>query len=116
MRTFKLLSIFIAFFICASGSSNAQSQNVCNCKGYAGVGGPCYAGVGGAAYSGVGGPAYTGVGGACYAGVGGPKYDGVGGPAYKGVGGPAYDGVGGQLTGVLEVRPTMALVVLVTLE
>jgi hypothetical protein len=25
------------------------ANDVCNCKGYAGVGGPCYAGVGGAA-------------------------------------------------------------------
>lgn len=70
-------------------------NNVCNCKGYSGVGGPCYDGPGGAAYSGVGGPAYAGVGGPCYDGVGGAAYSGVGGPAYKGVGGPAYDGVGG---------------------
>ena len=73
----------------------APSNDVCNCKGYAGVGGSCYAGVGGPAYAGVGGPAYAGVGGACYAGVGGSQYEGVGGPAYKGVGGPKYDGVGG---------------------
>ena len=73
----------------------AQAGDVCNCQGYAGVGGPCYAGVGGPAYKGVGGPAYAGVGGACYAGVGGPAYSGVGGPAYSGVGGPAYKGVGG---------------------
>ena len=33
------------------------ATDVCNCKGYAGVGGPCYAGVGGAAYAGVGGAA-----------------------------------------------------------
>lgn len=70
-------------------------NNVCNCHGYAGVGGPCYDGPGGAAYSGIGGPAYAGVGGPCYDGVGGPAYSGVGGPAYKGVGGAAYDGVGG---------------------
>ncbi len=49
----------------------ALANDICNCKGYAGVGGPCYAGVGGAAYAGVGGPAYAGVGGPCYAGVDG---------------------------------------------
>ncbi len=79
-----------------SGTSTHKGpNNVCNCKGYAGVGGPCYDGPGGAAYSGVGGPAYAGPGGPCYDGVGGAAYSGVGGPAYKGVGGPAYDGVGG---------------------
>lgn len=51
--------------------SPALANDVCNCHGYSGVGGPCYAGVGGAAYAGVGGPAYAGVGGACYSGVGG---------------------------------------------
>ncbi len=54
-------------------------NNVCNCKGYSGVGGPRYDGVGGPAYDGVGGPAYDGIGGACYAGVGGPCYSGIGG-------------------------------------
>jgi hypothetical protein len=39
------------------------AYDVCNCKGDAGVGGPCYSGVGGAAFDGVGGPAYAGVGG-----------------------------------------------------
>lgn len=79
----------------SEAAPSSAPNNVCNCKGYDGVGGPCYGGVGGLAYSGVGGPAYAGVGGPCYAGVGGPEYDGVGGPRYDGVGGPAYDGVGG---------------------
>lgn len=78
-------------------------NNVCNCKGYAGPGGPCYAGPGGPAYDGPGGPAYSGPGGACYDGPGGPEYngpggqayDGPGGPRYRGPGGPAYDGPGG---------------------
>lgn len=70
-------------------------QNICNCKGYAGPGGPCYAGPGGAAYNGPGGPAYDGPGGACYSGAGGPEYSGPGGPAYDGPGGPRYSGPGG---------------------
>ena len=65
MSLFRL-SIFLAFsFLNILPSAG---NDVCNCKGYAGVGGPCYAGVGGAAYAGPGGPAYTGVGGACYKG------------------------------------------------
>ena len=74
---------------------SAPQQSICNCKGYAGPGGPCYNGPGGAAYDGPGGPAYRGAGGACYAGPGGPEYDGPGGPAYKGPGGARYDGPGG---------------------
>lgn len=74
---------------------SAARQSICNCKGYAGPGGPCYNGPGGAAYDGPGGPAYRGAGGACYAGPGGPEYDGPGGPAYNGPGGALYDGPGG---------------------
>jgi hypothetical protein len=59
----------IAFLVFTFGMSSALANDVCNCKGYAGVGGPCYAGVGGPAYAGVGGPAYAGVGGACYKGL-----------------------------------------------
>lgn len=47
------------------------ANDVCNCKGYAGLGGPCYAGLGGPAYAGVGGPCYAGLGGPCYSGLGG---------------------------------------------
>ena len=47
------------------------ATDVCNCKGYAGIGGPCYAGFGGPAYAGFGGPCYAGFGGPCYAGIGG---------------------------------------------
>lgn len=94
-----------------SGSSFSIARDVCNCKGYAGAGGPCYAGPGGAAYNGPGGPAYAGPGGHCYAGPGGSEYSGPGGDAYagpggardsnpggaayNGPGGPAYDGLGG---------------------
>lgn len=73
----------------------AAANSICNCKGYAGPGGPCYAGPGGPAYDGPGGPAYRGPGGACYDGPGGPEYRGPGGPAYAGPGGPRYDGPGG---------------------
>jgi len=52
----------------------ASAQDVCNCKGYAGPGGPCYAGPGGRAYNGPGGPTYDGPGGACYRGPGGAAY------------------------------------------
>ena len=85
------LVLTISMFSDISTGEAAQGDtpnNVCNCKGYAGVGGPCYAGVGGPAYAGVGGPAYDG--------VGGPAYDGVGGPCYAGVGGPCYSGIGGS--------------------
>lgn len=79
---FKLIKltcgIFFALYCQFSFSQSCPA--ICNCIGYAGVGGPCYAGVGGPAYKGVGGPAYDGVGGACYRGVGGPCYAGVGGP------------------------------------
>jgi hypothetical protein len=77
-----------------SGRS-ATAASICNCKGYAGPGGPCYAGPGGPAYDGPGGPAFRGPGGACYAGPGGAEYRGPGGPAYDGPGGPRYDGPGG---------------------
>ena len=30
----------------------AYATDVCNCKGYDGIGGPCYAGIGGPAYAG----------------------------------------------------------------
>jgi len=74
---------------------SASANSICNCKGYAGLGGPCYDGLGGPAYAGLGGPAYAGLGGPCYDGLGGPEYDGLGGPAYSGLGGPRYDGLGG---------------------
>jgi len=77
------------------GGGAATANSICNCKGYAGPGGPCYAGPGGPAYDGPGGPAYRGPGGACYSGAGGPEYRGPGGPAYSGPVGPRYDGPGG---------------------
>ena len=76
-------------------TTNPVPNNVCNCKGYAGKGGPCYAGAGGPVYAGQGGPAYAGKGGPCYAGAGGPQYAGQGGPGYAGKGGPRYAGQGG---------------------
>jgi len=76
-------------------SGQSPTPDVCNCKGYAGPGGPCYSGPGGPAYDGPGGPAYAGPGGPCYDGPGGPMYDGPGGPMYSGPGGPMYDGPGG---------------------
>ncbi len=78
-----------------TSSSSFKPNNICNCKGYSGPGGPCYSGPGGPAYDGPGGPAYNGPGGYCYSGPGGSEYDGPGGPAYDGPGGPAYDGPGG---------------------
>lgn len=84
------------------------ANDPCNCRGYAGPGGPCYARPGGPAYDGPGGPAYTGPGGPCYSGPsgseysgpGGPAYDGPGGPRYSGPRGPSYDGPGGPFTTV----------------
>ena len=61
----------------------AMAIDVCNCKGYAGIGGPCFAGIGGPANSGIGGPAYDGIGGPCFAGIGGPCYSGIGGTGKK---------------------------------
>ena len=96
-----LQSVFLSMMLIVSVVSyvpmqaEAQPNNVCNCKGYAGPGGPCYAGPGGPAYDGPGGPAYSGPGGPCYAGPGGSQYGGAGGPAYSGPGGPRYDGPGG---------------------
>ena len=88
-------SVPTASMVVGSQQRTAASNSICNCKGYAGPGGPCYAGPGGAAYDGPGGPAYRGPGGACYDGPGGPEYRGPGGPAYAGPGGPRYDGPGG---------------------
>ena len=44
-------------------ASSVFASDVCNCKGYAGPGGPCYSGPGGQCYSGPGGPCYSGPGG-----------------------------------------------------
>jgi hypothetical protein len=71
--------LMIVGLLVALSCQLAFAIDPCNCKGYAGPGGPCYAGPGGPAYDGPGGPAYSGVGGPCYAGVGGPCYSGVGG-------------------------------------
>lgn len=92
----KALSMLAVVLLLVGHVDSASSKDVCNCKGYAGPGGPCYAGPGGDAYDGPGGPAYRGPGGACYDGPGGPKYDGPGGDAYSGPGGPRYDGPGGS--------------------
>lgn len=59
MKTPSLL-ITLALVTCAS---SALARDICNCKGYAGPGGPCYSGPGGPAYNGPGGPAYAGPGG-----------------------------------------------------
>jgi hypothetical protein len=69
VRKSRILSAFLAASLLAF-SSWATARDACNCKGYAGPGGPCYAGPGGAAYDGPGGPAYAGPGGSCYAGPG----------------------------------------------
>jgi hypothetical protein len=45
---------------------NGFAINPCNCKGYAGPGGPCYDGPGGPCYDGPGGPCYSGPGGNGY--------------------------------------------------
>lgn len=106
MKTLNLIALMLLLGHVGLAGAQYQSaapNNVCNCKGYSGPGGPCYDGPGGAAYDGPGGPAYSGPGGACYAGPGGPEYngpggnayDGPGGPRYNGPGGPAYDGPGG---------------------
>jgi hypothetical protein len=94
MESRNMKSVILILFL-TSWISPVIANDVCNCKGHAGVGGPCYAGVGGAQYDGVGGPQYKGAGGPKYDGVGGPAYDGVGGACYAGVGGPCYSGVGG---------------------
>lgn len=75
MNVFRSV-VFLIFLIFGIQSF---ANDVCNCKGYAGPGGPCYDGPGGAAYDGPGGPAYSGPGGPCYSGPGGPKYSGPGG-------------------------------------
>ena len=58
-RLIALLVVVLPLLV----TTPASATDPCNCKGYAGVGGPCYAGVGGGAYAGVGGPCYSGVGG-----------------------------------------------------
>ena len=52
--------LFILFVLVLSllAATPAFAVDPCNCKGYAGPGGPCYAGPGGGAYAGPGGPAY----------------------------------------------------------
>ena len=47
---FKIFIFFISTALCSSFS---LARDVCNCQGFAGVGGVCYAGVGGPAYAGV---------------------------------------------------------------
>jgi hypothetical protein len=59
---------FLLMFACLK---LALASDVCNCKGYAGPGGPGYSGPGGPAYDGPGGPCYSGPGGPCYSGPGG---------------------------------------------
>ena len=51
----KVILKAVVFVGLIFSSMSAYSNDVCNCKGYAGVGGPCYAGVGGPCYSGIGG-------------------------------------------------------------
>ena len=74
-RLFAFLVVVLPLLV----TTPASASDPCNCKGYAGPGGPCYAGPGGGAYAGPGGPAYDGPGGPCYAGPGGPCYSGPGG-------------------------------------
>ena len=59
----RVMKQFILIAVLMISSVSATSNDICNCKGYAGVGGPCYAGVGGPCYAGVGGPCYSGIGG-----------------------------------------------------
>jgi hypothetical protein len=89
------LILQILFLISITYLQPAFANDSCNCKGYAGPGGPCYSGPGGPCYAGPGGPYYAGPGGPKYNGPGGPEYDGPGGPKYSGPGGPAYAGPGG---------------------
>ena len=91
----RVVAVGVLSLAALSFSSTTLARDVCNCKGYAGPGGPCYTGPGGGAYAGPGGPAYSGPGGPCYAGPSGPRYGGPGGKAYAGPGGPRYDGPGG---------------------
>lgn len=37
----------IAYLPAIEAAQGGASNNVCNCKGYSGVGGPCYSGIGG---------------------------------------------------------------------
>ena len=67
----KKIILTLLLHLTGAFSQVAYAQDVCNCKGYAGPGGPCYDGPGGPAYKGPGGPAYAGAGGPCYAGPGG---------------------------------------------
>ena len=108
MTAFRSIAFIVLLIVsgsAASQSGNTTPNNVCNCKGYSGPGGPCYDGPGGAAYDGPGGPAYSGPGGACYAGPGGPEYDGPGGDAYDGAFGlqDGGQGVFGTVDGSPEV-------------
>ena len=73
----KTPSLLIALAL-ATWASSAMARDICNCKGYAGPGGPCYSGPGGPAYNGPGGPAYAGPGGPCSRSPGGERYDGPG--------------------------------------
>lgn len=82
MRLVRPVIVALALLTGVPASAQYRTEvpnNVCNCKGYAGPGGPCYDGPGGPAYDGPGGPAYSGPGGPCYDGPGGPCYSGPGG-------------------------------------
>ena len=54
MRKVFIVAVLVGVLV---SLESAIAGNICNCKGYAGVGGPCYAGPGGLAYDGLGGPA-----------------------------------------------------------
>ena len=53
----------------------AFAVDPCNCKGYAGAGGPYFAGAGGPTDPKPDGATYAGVGWPCYAGVRGPRHN-----------------------------------------
>ena len=67
----KLISVALLFLGAFFYQPVFSNHDICICKGYRGIGGPCYAGKGGPMYAGKGGPAYAGKGGPCYAGKGG---------------------------------------------
>ena len=66
--TIKIIAIAAIF---AATTSTAVARDVCNSKGYAGIGGPAYDGIGSPTYDGIEGPCYAGIGGPCYSGIGG---------------------------------------------
>lgn len=105
LRWIAIAALFMVAVVVAPSEADDSGDDVAECRGYRGAGGPCSYGPGGGLHAGArggrsrapGGGLHSGPGGGLHTGPGGGMHTGPGGGLYSGPGGGLYPGPGGGI-------------------